>query len=345
MIATYDIAEAEFPRTGTLEDQFRFLLRYAILAPSTRNTQPWRFALSPNGIEIYADYTRRLPVADRSNRELLMSIGAAIMNLRVAAAHYGFECLVGYNHSGDSERPIAFASLVPDAGTDAAGHGLASLFGVIPRRHTNRNPFLVTRIPASVIGLFTTIGKGRSVAVSVSTDGQLNEAVGELVGSAEQLLLADAGYRRDNAEWIRPGWTDRADGVPGSALGLGGVAAALAPWATRVLDLGRRQAARDKNLCVEAPGLIVLSCDDTVPQFLETGELLEEILLTLTREGLQTSYFNMLIQAPEARLKLRALLGLTTWPQLLLRIGYCLTEPAVTPRRSVDEVLIPTPLA
>ncbi len=345
MIALYDIEEAEFPRTGSLEEQFRFLLRYVILAPSTHNTQPWRFGVSPNGIEIFADYTRRLPVADRANRELLMSVGAAIMNLRVAAAHFGFSCRIDYNLSGDSERPVAFATLAPDGVSDPETERLASLFQVIPRRHTNRNPFLVTRIPASVLGQFSAMKGGRSIGVLVSTDGRLNEQVAELVAAAEQELMADPEFRKDNAEWVRPGWTDRADGIPGSALGLGGVAAALAPWATRVLDLGRRQAARDKNLCVEAPGLIVLSCEDTVPEFLETGEVLEQILLTLTREGLQASYFNMLIQSPETRLRLRGLLGISTWPQLLLRIGYCLTEPAVTPRRSVDEMLVSTPLA
>src|SRR5512140_1059344 len=161
MIATYDIEEAEFPRTGLLEDQFRFLLRYVILAPSTHNTQPWRFALSADGIEIYADYTRRLPVADSANRELLMSVGAAIMNLRVAAAHFGFACRVDYNINGDSERPIAVASLVPGGPPDAKSEHLASLFGAIPRRHTNRNPFLVTRIPASVLGLFSSMNAGR----------------------------------------------------------------------------------------------------------------------------------------------------------------------------------------
>src|SRR5512139_1226494 len=119
MIAAYDIAETEFPRAGSLQDQFRFLLRYVVLAPSTHNSQPWQFALNPNGIAIFADYTRRLPVVDHANRELLMSIGAAIMNLRIAAAHFGFACHVDYNLSGDSERPIAFVSLAPDGPQDA----------------------------------------------------------------------------------------------------------------------------------------------------------------------------------------------------------------------------------
>jgi len=69
---------------GPADEQAAFLLRYAILAPSTHNTQPWKFALVPGGIEVFADYSRRMPVVD-PQQELLMSVGAAIFTLRVAA--------------------------------------------------------------------------------------------------------------------------------------------------------------------------------------------------------------------------------------------------------------------
>lgn len=64
MIVLDKINEANFPLTGTLEDQYRFLLQYAILAPSTFNTQPWQFALTESGIAVFADYSRRMPAAD-----------------------------------------------------------------------------------------------------------------------------------------------------------------------------------------------------------------------------------------------------------------------------------------
>ncbi len=342
MIAHDEIASADYPAAGSREEQFRFLLRYAVLAPSTFNTQPWKFALSDEGIAVFADYTRRMPVADPGNRELLMSVGAAVLNLRVAAAQFGLGCRVSYNYNGDSERPLAFVGLVPGAST-SDNENLRALFPAISVRHTNRNPFLVTRIPASVLAMLNSIGEGTQVVLTISTDGSLNQRVGDLVAAAERMLLGDVEFRKDNAEWMRPSWSTHNDGVPGSAAGLGGVAAALAPWATRVIDLGRLRAARDKNLCIEAPGLVALSSEDSVPHFLETGEVLERVLLTLAREGMQTSYFNMPVKAPEYRVKLRALLGVASWPQVLLRIGFGLTESPGTPRRPVDEVVIPWP--
>jgi hypothetical protein len=99
MTTSYHIDETEFPRNGSPVEQARFLLRYAVLAPSTHNTQPWKFGLSGNCIVIYADYTRRMPVVDPGNRELLMSIGAVIMNLRVAGRPFR---LLPHGASGDA---------------------------------------------------------------------------------------------------------------------------------------------------------------------------------------------------------------------------------------------------
>ena len=65
------------------------VLRAAVQAPSSHNTQPWIFAVEPGVIQVRADRTRALPVNDPDDRELVMSCGAALFNLRVAAWHAG----------------------------------------------------------------------------------------------------------------------------------------------------------------------------------------------------------------------------------------------------------------
>jgi len=339
MTTPYEVDEGQYPRAGSAEEQCAFLLRYVILSPSTHNTQPWRFAILPEGIEIYGDYTRRMPVVDPGNRELLMSVGAAIFTLRVVAERFGLFCRVSYNYSGDSERPLATIALTPKLPTGRGDEGMVSLFSSIVRRHTNRNPFLLSRIPESLLGHIRGLEAGPRTSLHVSTDGRVNQRVGELVAAAERMQLADPAFRSDLAEWIRPNWTQKSDGITGAALGVNSVVAAVGAWTTKVVDLGRLRAAADKNLCIEAPGLIVLQGEDSVPHWLEAGELLQKMLLTLTREGLHHSYFNMPVQVPDLRVQLRALLGLAAWPQILLRVGFCLTAPAITPRRSVEEVL------
>lgn len=87
----WSVAEADFPRDGDSGDQARFLVRYAILAPSTHNTLPWSFRIVGNGIDVFADRSRWLRVADPDQRELLLSVGCALENLVIAAEHFGFD--------------------------------------------------------------------------------------------------------------------------------------------------------------------------------------------------------------------------------------------------------------
>jgi len=340
MRTPYEVDEREFPRSGSFEDQCLFLLRYAILAPSTHNTQPWKFAVHENGIEVFADYTRRLPVADPGNRELLMSAGAAIMNLRVAAAHFGLTSRIDYDYSGGSERPLAMISLAPARSETPAGSAPEDLFASITKRRTNRHPFLLSRIPGSVLDRLRKAAEGSQSSLVLSTDGKVIEQVANLVAAADRMQQADPNFRKDVAEWVRPDWTEKYDGLTGASLGMTGVASSVGSWTTRTLNLGRVYAARDKNLCIEAPGLMVIAGEDAAPYWLDAGELLEKLLLTVTAEGLHTSYFNMPLQVPDLRLELRTLLGLSSWPQLLLRIGYCLTPTPITPRRPLEDVLI-----
>jgi hypothetical protein len=335
----YEIREDGFPADGAPMEQMAYLLRYAILAPSTHNTQPWKFAVTPDGIDVYADYTRRMPTIDPGNRELYISIGAAVFNIRAAAAHFDMPCLVEYNTAGDSERPLASIRLAPPS-DGANGSELKSYVKFIPLRHTNRNAFLLSRVPASVMRRLGEVSPSPQIEISISIDGNMNQHIGDMVAEAEQRQWADMEFRKDTAEWVRVDEVGHPDGVPGSLFGWTPPVSALGVYATRTLDQSRIRAAHDRNLCIEAPGLVVVACDDTVARWLETGETLQKLLLTAVQEDLHVSYFNMPVQVPEFRVRLKALLGLSAWPQLILRIGYSLTPGLSTPRRRLDEVVV-----
>jgi hypothetical protein len=59
----WNISEILFPANGTKIELLKFLLNYAILVPSSHNTQPWLFKImGDNPIELYADRTRGPPL-------------------------------------------------------------------------------------------------------------------------------------------------------------------------------------------------------------------------------------------------------------------------------------------
>lgn len=95
-LEAWEVDEGDFPANGSDEEKLTFLLRYAILAPSSYNSQPWRFNVSGDVIDLFADRSRWLKVADADQRELYLSLGSALENLRISADHFGYNCNITY---------------------------------------------------------------------------------------------------------------------------------------------------------------------------------------------------------------------------------------------------------
>ena len=71
--------------------EWRRALEAAASAPSILNTQPWLFELHRDRVELHGNADRQLRVLDRHGRQLLMSCGAALLNLRLALLNCSFE--------------------------------------------------------------------------------------------------------------------------------------------------------------------------------------------------------------------------------------------------------------
>src|SRR5438094_3451657 len=78
----WSISADDFPANGATPDKWEFFLKYALLAPSSHNSQPWLFHICKNTLELYADRRRACPVVDPGDRELIMSCGCALFHLR-----------------------------------------------------------------------------------------------------------------------------------------------------------------------------------------------------------------------------------------------------------------------
>src|SRR5437588_11255882 len=76
------------------DKEARWAIEQACKAPSIHNTQPWRFRLAGGTFELYADTSRLVSGADPTGRELVISCGAALLNLRIALRQVGFDAKV-----------------------------------------------------------------------------------------------------------------------------------------------------------------------------------------------------------------------------------------------------------
>ena len=338
----WQVKEDDFPVDGTISEKLKFLLNYAILAPSGHNTQPWLFKIVDDAIELYADKTRSLPVVDPNDRELIISCGAALFNLRLAMGNFGYEDLVEIFPDGQKSNLLARVRFGSKRKVTTEEQ---SLFRAIPQRTTNRLPFSDRQLPASLISeLQFAVGAEhhcRQVTTQVIPE-DIRDAVIDLIDRGDRLQMANPLFRQELAKWIRSGKSPHHDGIPAYAQGMDEKFDTIAPLislAIRSFDLGKSQAAKDCQLATQAPVLILLhSQADTTQDWLATGQALAHLLLRARVEDVWASFFNQPIEITELRSQLQALLTENTYPQILLRLGYG-KETKPTPRRPVDEVV------
>jgi len=324
-----DFHELESPR-----EQIEFLLRYAVLAPSGHNQQPWSFQITQQGVEVFADYTRRLPVIDPANREMTMSLGAAIANLRVAAAHFGFESTLLF-HGGDGTGAVATIALRETSCPDA---GMKGLFSAIKRRHTNRTPFDGQSVePEALATLLDLVDRYPETFHVVFRQDKQRAA--DLIAFADQLLMADDVYRRELAACVHPA-NGADDGLAADTLGIPAPLGGAASFVLRHFDLGALQARQDRDLTMSATALLIVTADDDSISLLQAGEALEYLLLTITQAGLQYSFLNAPIQRADLRDRVEMLAGSKRRAQLIVRIGHGQAVTRPSPRRPLEAVVV-----
>ncbi|HUY46390.1 MAG TPA: nitroreductase family protein [Streptosporangiaceae bacterium] len=306
------------------------LVRAAVAAPSMHNAQPWRFRVRRGirAIEMHADPARMLRCADPRGRAMHIGCGAALFNLRLAAAVAGRQPVV--QPFPDPGEPLLLATVwltVPCR----ADHAERELHAAIPHRHTNRGPFSGQPVPPSVLAELTEAADLEDAILHI-LDPYETVRVLHLAADAERDQLTDPAYRAELACWIG-GQRDR-DGIPDSALGPRSPAG---PTPVRDFTPARPEPVRYASF-EAAPQLAVLSTRFSTPaDWLRAGQALQRVLLTAAARGIATTPITQPLETTDAWLVRDPRSGIEE-PQMILRLGYGHPVPP-TPRRPLREVL------
>ncbi len=336
MIATYgpkttpwQIGPSDFPSDGDLNERMLFLLRYAILAPSSHNTQPWKFTVEGNEIRILIDKSRWLRTADSDQRELHISIGCALQNLLVAAEHFGYDHVIDYMPDPGNDTLAAIVTLreqrQPSAGPPTP------LFGAITKRHTNHNEFNGEAIPAENLTRLQGCCAEEGILLHLTGDPSIKRKVDDLISRADAIQFADPAWREELGYWLGKG-----------GFGTSWLMSKLGQLAVTYLNMSKQTARKDSELLMSAPVLGVISArtDDRVVQ-IKVGRGLERMSLMAASLGIAVHPMSQILEIPEIRNEVAGLIPESdVVPQHTFRLGYAEPEKAHTPRRPLDEVML-----
>jgi nitroreductase len=310
----------------------RECIRAATAAPSVHNTQPWLFRLREDGVDVRVDRARQLRTLDPVGREMFVSVGAALFNLRVALRVRGFGPVI---ERGPDPTDLDLAARVHIAAAREVPAAARALAEAITRRHTNRRPFARRRVPERVLDDLAAAAAAEDAALLVADD-ILREGILSITRTADTSLRSNERYRAEIAAWTTPGGVGRRDGVPREALGPRSNHAALP---LRDFAFGRGMPTVTVRFEPDPTIILLLTADDTERAWLRAGEAFQRVLLTATVHGLAATPLSQLTEIPV----LRGLLADQATGQIVqtvLRVGYPLTPARATPRRDLDEVIV-----
>lgn len=323
--------------TSTTQSALRTALRRAAVratyAPSVHNTQPWRLRLGRDTLEIHADRDRQLRVLDPLGRQLALSCGCALFNVRVTLAASGYTPSV--ERLPDPTRPDLLARVTVLPAGAPADAGLARLDGVIEERRTNRRAFSEEAVPEEMVeALIDAAAQEEGVVVPIERlEHRL--ATARLSQRADRIQNSDPTYRAELRAWTSDD-PRRPDGVDASVVPH---VDAGAEDDLPVRDFDTHGAGRlhghTRSSLTQCLLLLGTAGNDRT-SWIQAGEALERVLLEITRRGYAASPLTQVVEVATTNQQLRAELGLHMYPHVLLRVGRAPATPPTRRRRLVD---------
>jgi len=335
-----DYTAAVAKARATLPDhpEPRDLVRYATLAASGHNTQPWRFHIEEGRITIQPDFSRRTPAVDPDDHHLFTSMGCAAENLAIAAAERGRNGELTFDPEGSGSVAFEFKAAQPE-------HSI--LFEAIPRRQSTRADYDGRSVDSGDLSALTAAARTPGVDLILITDRRQIERVLELVIAGNATQMADPAFVRELKGWLRfnPRQAlETGDGLFGASTGN-----PIAPaWLGNLLfDLVFRVTAENdkyaKQVRSSAGVAVFVSERDDKDHWMRAGRACQRFALQATALGLKHAFINQPVEVAALRPDLARLIGLPgRRPDIVMRFGYGSAMP-FSARRPVSAVVSSMP--
>jgi nitroreductase len=303
------------------------------LAPSFHNTQPWRWRVGSDALDLYADTTRALPATDPEGRMLAISCGAALHHARTALAAEGYEASVQTFPSPDLPTHLARVTV---SGARPVSAEAIRLVQAIDMRHTDRRPTLDIPVTAAQLETLRQVAEAEGVHLHRLTDDQVTEFA-VAVSHADDAAAADPALQAETARWTG-GTRPEGTGLPDAVI----------PSRRPETDVGERDFGTTGSLPIggehdKASAYAVLFGEtDDREGWLRAGQAMSAVWLRATELGLAVLPFSQVVEVVSTRVLMRQMLAELGHAYIVLRLGLADPDhsgPPHTPRLQFSQIV------
>lgn len=343
------IDEKDFYNCSSITDKIKFLLRYAVLAPSAHNTQPWKFEIKNDIFVIfYIDKKKQLSrVSDGDGKQTYLSLGACLSAFLLAAEHFGFKTTVVYKINNgvedDEKKEVAEVKVeLTESVNQNKNFNNDGLFDIITTRRSAKLAYRQEKISIDFINKIKNLNKATGVEVYLSDNAEKIKQAGKLVLDGTKIAFASTDFRNELSQWIKNNWTKEFGGMPGNTVGMPGVISLIAPKLIKLLNIGKPQGLMMKKMVESSPLVGVITTDQDDPEFwMKAGDLFYRISLLATKNDLGSMAMGAPVEFMDLREKLRDIMSVQKGlPVLFFRIGKAKSHINFAPRWPLEEVII-----
>ena len=312
------------------------LVRYATLAPSSHNTQCWKFALhgGGNAITILPDLSRRCPAVDPDDHHVFVSLGCAAENLVQAALAHGFKGEVSF----DATRDVVHVALTP------APAQRSPLFNAIVSRQCTRGDYDGKPLSSDELALLERAGTANGVRMILLTERTAMERLLDYVVQGNTAQMADPAFVKELKAWIRFNGADAVrsrDGLYSVSSGNPSIPTWIGNLAFGLFFTPKSENDKYARQIRSSAGIAVFVGQATEKaHWVEVGRCYERFALQATALGIRNAFLNQPVEVASVRPQFADAVGLTGQrPDLVVRFGRGPALPQSL-RRPVQAVLV-----
>ncbi len=317
-LGDYEASVAVTRATLTEAPEIGEFLRYATLAPSGHNTQPWKFRAKANRIAIVPDLARRTPIVDPDDHHLFVSLGCAAENLALASAARGRAGEVRFDPANGGSVAFAFSSSAPKP---------SALFEAIPKRQSSREEYDGRPVSSANLQTLAAAAAISGVDLVLMTDRPRLDRIRDLVIAGNSTQMSDKAFVSELRSWMRfsPREAIRTgDGLFSATTGNPILPAWLGPT---FFDLGFKISSENDKYArqmASSSGIAVFVAQkEDHEHWILAGRAAERFALQATALGLKCAFVNQPVEVARLRPELASLIGLPgRRPDLVMRYGY-----------------------